>query len=121
MWSSALAPKAADWGPNVDVVGGFFLEQATSYDPPPELVQFLEEDERAPIFVGFGSMVIEDTDSLTRMIVDAAAAADVRVLVQSNWSALSSGALPKTIFPMGPCPHDWLLPRMAAVVHHGGA
>jgi hypothetical protein len=25
------------------------------------------------------------------------------------------------VFPLGDCPHDWLFPRMGAVVHHGGA
>jgi len=29
--------------------------------------------------------------------------------------------LPETIFKIDAVPHDWLFPRMAAVVHHGGA
>ncbi|MCA9915208.1 MAG: glycosyltransferase, partial [Anaerolineae bacterium] len=28
---------------------------------------------------------------------------------------------PETIFKLDQAPHDWLFPRMAAVVHHGGA
>lgn len=27
----------------------------------------------------------------------------------------------KFVFRLGRCPHDWLFPRMAAVIHHGGA
>ena len=35
---------------------------------------------------------------------------------------IAGPALPDTIFPLvESCPHDWLFPRMAAVVHHGGA
>ena len=58
MWSSKLSPKPEDWGSHIDVVGGFFLDQASSFDPPPELVAFLSAGP-PPIFVGFGSMVIE--------------------------------------------------------------
>lgn len=29
--------------------------------------------------------------------------------------------LPETFFPVDSIPHSWLFPRMAAVVHHGGA
>jgi sterol 3beta-glucosyltransferase len=29
--------------------------------------------------------------------------------------------LPDTIFKLDQAPHDWLFPRVAAVVHHGGA
>ena len=50
----------------------------------------------------------------------AARASGVRVLVQSGWSKLHVSDEP-LCFEVGPCPHDWLLPRVAAVVHHGGA
>ena len=42
---------------------------------------------------------------------------------QSSWSALNGlSSEPQTrVFGLGPCPHDWLMPQMAAVVHHGGA
>ena len=29
--------------------------------------------------------------------------------------------VPESVFVLGSAPHDWLFPRMAAVVHHGGA
>jgi len=48
--------------------------------------------------------------------------AGVRVLIQSSWSDMASGLdIPDNVFFLGECPHDWLLPRVAAVVHHGGA
>jgi hypothetical protein len=42
---------------------------------------------------------------------------------QSSWSALDglSSEPQARVFGLGPCPHDWLMPQMAAVVHHGGA
>ena len=34
---------------------------------------------------------------------------------------LEADALPNTVYKLETAPHDWLFPRMAAVVHHGGA
>jgi len=121
MWSPSLVPKPEDWGENVDVVGNFFLHTASEYTPPRDLEAFLAEGS-APIFVGFGSMMIEDTAGLTKLIISAAEQTSARVVIQSSWSELRpEGGLPEGIFCLGPAPHDWLLPRMAAVVHHGGA
>jgi UDP:flavonoid glycosyltransferase YjiC (YdhE family) len=33
----------------------------------------------------------------------------------------ASAALPPDVLAVDPLPHDWLFPRAAAVVHHGGA
>ncbi|CAM9491012.1 unnamed protein product [Chrysoparadoxa australica] len=122
MWSPSLAPKAPEWGPHVDVVGNFFEAQgdAPVWEAPEPLLEFLEAGE-PPIFIGFGSMVIEDTKSLVDIIAGAVKKAGTRVLIQSSWSELGGDNLPKTIFQLGPAPHAWLLPKMAAVVHHGGA
>ena len=47
---------AADWGALVDVVGFCFLQQASEYKPPEDLVKWLEAGP-TPIYVGFGSLV----------------------------------------------------------------
>ncbi|RLN02395.1 hypothetical protein BBJ28_00005489, partial [Nothophytophthora sp. Chile5] len=47
---------------------------------------------------------------------------NVRVLIQSSWSDMAGDLeIPDNIFFLGNCPHDWLMPRVSAVVHHGGA
>jgi sterol 3beta-glucosyltransferase len=46
----------ADWGPKIDVVGFCFLDLASDYVPPEELVKWLEAGDK-PIYVGFGSLV----------------------------------------------------------------
>ena len=61
-----------------------------------------------------------------RLIVEAAALSGQRVLMQTataggDLGALAASELPPNVFHIGRCPHDWLLPKMAAVVHHGGA
>jgi sterol 3beta-glucosyltransferase len=34
---------------------------------------------------------------------------------------MRTGDLPDTVFSLDQAPHDWLFPRMAAIVHHGGS
>jgi len=122
MWSPHLVPKPADWGPLYDVIGTVTLkQQASKYTPTPELEAFLGSD-GGPIFVGFGSMVLQDPLGVTNMIISAAEQAKVRVLIQSSWSDMAGGiTVPDNVFFLGNCPHDWLMPRVSAVVHHGGA
>ncbi|TDH66078.1 hypothetical protein CCR75_005217 [Bremia lactucae] len=122
MWSPALVPKPKDWGDLYDVVGTVALKDtASSYTPSPELEAFLSHEE-GPIFVGFGSMVLQDPKKTTEMIIEAAKQANVRVLIQSSWSDMAGSVrVPDFVFFLGNCPHDWLLPRVSAVVHHGGA
>ncbi|CAI5716109.1 unnamed protein product [Hyaloperonospora brassicae] len=122
MWSPHLVPKPNDWGRIYDVIGTVKLEAPSStYTPSPQLEAFLDQN-AGPIFVGFGSMVIQDPEGVTKMIIDAAAEANVRVLIQSSWSDMAGNlTIPDNIFFLGSCPHDWLMPRVSAVVHHGGA
>ena len=46
----------ADWGPQVDVVGFCFLDLASNYKPPDDLVEWLAKGQK-PIYIGFGSLV----------------------------------------------------------------
>jgi UDP:flavonoid glycosyltransferase YjiC (YdhE family) len=39
----------------------------------------------------------------------------------TGWGGLRAEQVPDTVFVLDSAPHDWLFPRMAAVVHHGGA
>ncbi|GAB9467503.1 Sterol 3-beta-glucosyltransferase [Globisporangium polare] len=128
MWSPLLVPKPSDYNDRYDVVGTATLKLSDveeSFTPSPELTEFLENtagDGRGPIFVGFGSMVLKHPEKTTRMIVEAAKLANARVLIQSNWSDMAAGLeIPDSVFFLDYCPHEWLLPRVAAVVHHGGA
>jgi len=139
MWSPSLLQKPKDWPKQCRVVGTFKVKDGSTHEFDPikagfgDLVQWLKIGPK-PIFIGFGSMIIEDTNNLQEMIIMAAAKVKCRILVQSGWSKLdvSNGYqaqdLPESIGFRGPlcysiesCPHDWLLPHCCAVVHHGGA
>lgn len=47
--------------------------------------------------------------------------ARMRGVIATGWGGLKAKALPDTILQIDQAPHEWLFPRMAAVVHHGGA
>ncbi|KAL9182657.1 LOW QUALITY PROTEIN: hypothetical protein ACHAXT_013309 [Thalassiosira profunda] len=130
----SFVPKPDDWPEQVRVVGTF-----TAVKDPSKRVQLSEADTakfaglikwiesgNKPIFIGFGSMVIDDTTHLQTMIVNAARALGVRIVVQSSWSKLDvEGGFgegeEKLCHNVGPVSHDWLLPQCCAVIHHGGA
>ncbi|KAF5659806.1 sterol 3-beta-glucosyltransferase [Fusarium circinatum] len=119
-WSPALVPKPADWPENIDVCG-FFFRDAPKYQPEPDLEQFLASGP-PPIYIGFGSIVIDDPDKLTTTILDAVRATGTRAIVSRGWSKLGGdSAGDDQVFFLGDCPHEWLFQQVTAVIHHGGA
>lgn len=122
LWSPSLVPKPADWGDEVDICGFVYLDLAASFTPPDPLTKFLEAGE-APIYIGFGSIVVDDANKFTEMIFEAVKLAGVRALVSKGWGGLGGDSLdvPENIFLLDNTPHDWLFPRVKACVIHGGA
>lgn len=123
MWSPSLIPKPADWGPHVDISGFVFLGKADTFTPPDDLKVFLEKDpDNPPIYIGFGSIVVDDPDGLTQIIFDAVEEAGVRAVVAKGWGGLGGEeGVPEEVFMLENTPHDWLFPKCRAVIHHGGA
>ncbi|RMD41233.1 hypothetical protein DV735_g3895, partial [Chaetothyriales sp. CBS 134920] len=126
LWSPSLVPKPADWGPEVDLAGYVFLDLASHYTPPAEMVEFLRRDgpdKRPIIYIGFGSISgIDDPTAFARMIFDAVGKADVRAIISRGWGGMGDGMeKPDGVYMVDNVPHDWLFPKIDAVVHHGGA
>ena len=121
-WSPALIPKPADWGSYIDISGFFFLNLSTNYTPPQDLDNFLAAGP-PPVYIGFGSIVVDDPNSMTKMIFDAVQKTGQRAIVSKGWGGLGADQLgiPEGVFMIGNCPHDWLFQHVSAVVHHGGA
>ncbi|XP_021849106.1 sterol 3-beta-glucosyltransferase UGT80A2 [Spinacia oleracea] len=121
IWSPHLVPKPKDWGPKVDVVGFCFLDLASNYEPPQALVDWLNAGPK-PIYVGFGSLPVQEPQKMTEIIVEALEITKQRGIINKGWGGLGDLAEPKeSIYLLDNCPHDWLFPHCAAVVHHGGA
>ncbi|KAI0914163.1 putative sterol glucosyltransferase [Ustulina deusta] len=117
-WSPALVPKPADWGSHIDVCG-FFFREPPSYSPPKELDQFIQSGP-PPIYIGFGSIVIDDPEKMSTTLLEAIRITGVRALISRGWSNLGGSATENVMY-LGDCPHEWLFQHVAAVIHHGGA
>jgi sterol 3beta-glucosyltransferase len=120
LFPESLVPRPADWGPHIDFASFVFLDQAEAYEPPRALLDFLAAGD-PPVYVGFGSCVVADPESLTRTIFEALDKAKVRGVVSEGWAHLGGAAPPPNVHLIGDSPHDWLFPRCRAVCHHGGA
>ena len=74
LFPASVVPKPADWGSHIDLANFIFFDQARNYTPPPDLLEFLAAGDR-PIYVGFGSCVVEDPAATSRTIFAALAKA----------------------------------------------
>ncbi|USP79978.1 glycosyltransferase family 1 protein [Curvularia clavata] len=131
-FSPHVVPPPLDWPDWVRVTGYWFLDEGDSYQPPADLVAFMEKaraDGKKLVYVGFGSIVIDDPAALTRTVVDSVLKADVRCVLSKGWSdrletkdaSKPEIPLPPEIFQIQAAPHDWLFRQMDAAVHHGGS
>jgi len=119
-YSPAVSPKPSDWSEHAHVTGYWFLDHASHWQPPAGLVDFLGSGPR-PIFIGFGSLVSRHPEKTSRIVLDALKQSKQRGVIATGWGGLSQSDLPDGVLAVESVPHDWLFPRMAAVVHHGGA
>lgn len=102
------------------VTGYWFLPAEPTWSPPPALEAFLARG--GPVVsIGFGSMASDDPQAVTELVLGAVRAAGVRAVLLSGWGGLASLPPSEDVFCADALPHDWLFPRVAATVHHGGA
>ncbi|MEX3008493.1 glycosyltransferase [Hoeflea sp. TYP-13] len=118
--SSHVLPRPSDWPETAVMSGYWFLDTDDDWLPPEELQAFLDNGP-PPIYVGFGSMSGRNPKRLGGAVIEALERTGHRGILATGWGGLQASDLPDTIFMIDQVPHDWLFPRVAAVVHHGGA
>jgi UDP:flavonoid glycosyltransferase YjiC (YdhE family) len=124
-YSPHVIPKPPDWGPEIQVTGYWFLEDAEGlhergWEPSPALQAFLNAGSE-PVFIGFGSMTSRDPAQMAELILEALTEIGQRAVLLSGWGGMQGVDLPETVHQVDSIPFSWLFPRVAAVVHHGGA
>ena len=117
-YSHHLLPRPDDWAATVHVVGQWTLPSPADWTPPDALSAFLAQGE-PPVFIGFGSMPVANPAQMGQTISEALRMANVRGVLQAGWAGLAHED--EHLITIGDTPHDWLFPRMAAIVHHGGS
>jgi sterol 3beta-glucosyltransferase len=119
-YSPTVAARPPDWSDHAHVTGYWFLDHSPDWQPSEHLAAFLDSGP-PPVYVGFGSMNTRDPQGTSRIVLDALKRSGQRGVIATGWGGLSESDLPDEVFVVESVPHDWLFPRMAAVVHHGGA
>jgi UDP:flavonoid glycosyltransferase YjiC (YdhE family) len=69
-WSPALIPKPEDWGSHITISGFFFMDPKKDFEFDADLKKFLDAGD-PPVYIGFGSIVVDDPEAMTKMILDA--------------------------------------------------
>ncbi|MDT0300954.1 glycosyltransferase [Streptomonospora wellingtoniae] len=119
-YSRHLVGDPADYPDWVHTTGYWFLPAPADWAPPERLTAFLQAQE-PPLFAGFGSMPGSDPARLGREVVGAARRAGVRAVLATGWGGLAGVAEADDVLVVREVPHDWILPRVSAVLHAGGA
>jgi sterol 3beta-glucosyltransferase len=117
-FSPSVISKPADWH-KTEIVGDWFLD-ASDWTPPADLVEFLHNG-APPVYIGFGSMGSRKPEETADLVLQAINRTGQRAILQAGWGGLRKADVPDDILMINSVPHSWLFPRMAAVVHHGGA
>lgn len=123
--SAAVLPRPKDWPAGAEVTGYWFLPPEPRL--PDDVERFLA-DGSAPLFAGFGSMSGQAPQASTRAVVEAAALTRHRLVIATAWGGLDAETARATaaehgveLLVVGDVDYQRLFPRMAAIVHHGGA
>lgn len=119
-YSAHVLARPQDWGSQYYVTGYWFLDEEDSWQPPADLVDFLDAGD-PPVYIGFGSMSSRNPEEAGRIALEALERSGQRGVLASGWGGLKPAQIPDTVHLISSLPHSWLFPRMAAVVHHGGA
>ncbi len=118
-YSQHVIPIPKDWEDSIHVTGYWFLKPSLRWEPPTDLVGFLQSGP-PPVYIGFGSMVNRKPEEVGDLVLQALERTGQRAVLSAGWGGLMRDKLPETLFMIGSIPHNWLFPKMAAVVHHGG-
>jgi UDP:flavonoid glycosyltransferase YjiC (YdhE family) len=118
--SPSIIPTPADWQGRARLTGYWFLDQPDAWQPPPALSAFLDGG-TPPVYIGFGSMTLDDPQPTLDVIVGAVERVGCRAVISAGWAGLKPQSFSPDICAVDDVPHDWLFSRAASIVHHGGA
>jgi sterol 3beta-glucosyltransferase len=120
-YSPSLVPTPADWPPGTVATGYWLREQGEEAKPADVRLESFVAAGSPPVYVGFGSSVGPDPARLGAAVSDAVRRAGVRAVIAAGWGGLSGVHEDSGVLVIERAPHHWLFPRVAAVIHHGGA
>jgi UDP:flavonoid glycosyltransferase YjiC (YdhE family) len=116
-WSEALIERPDDWPEWFVQTGRWRLPVKERVSQ--RLIDFMAAGP-PPVYIGFGSWGSADKAAVTDVLLEALRITGDRAVLHQN-TVDDRRVFPPHVFVDDDLPHDWLLPRMKVVVHHGGA
>lgn len=123
--SPSLIPQPKDWESHHKITGflavpnqqreAHFLDKVS-----PELDEWLSQGNK-PIYIGFGSNGIGNTEKFTTIISSILDTTNERILFCTGWSLFPSLPKHKNLFVTKYVNHEAIFPKCKAGVFHGGA
>src|SRR5262249_23097887 len=117
--SKRLLDPQNRWDPRYCFTGFWAADEERDWQPSNELGTFLESGP-PPVVVTMGSMAMFDGTRLAGVVSEALRRLDLRGLLVGGWSDLSQVVPTDRLQVVQELPYDWLFPRAACVIHHGG-
>jgi len=118
--SPCLVQEHECWPENHHAVGFWSLSDNTDWKPDDKIRDFLLRF-KEPLLISFGSMAGNGVEAITVKLINAIKTVGYPVIVQAGWGELGNVELPENVIKVGYISHDWLLPKVKCVIHHGGA
>ena len=122
-WSRHVLPRDPDTEYRMPTTGYWFLDHEEGWEPPERLRTFLENGE-PPVALGLGSMTgveAAETGRIVSRTAEALGRTGLRGVLISDHAGVDDALPDNVVRVSGEVPYDWLFPRVAAAVHHGGA
>ncbi len=122
--SNQLLKQPKDWTSNSIVTG--FLEIPTTErnrninEQIPEALKVWIEDGEKPIYIGFGSIPIPDTNLLKTIVDELLTQTNHRIVFCNGWTKQFIDTNHKKIFVVENINHEWLFPKCKMTIIHGG-
>lgn len=117
--SPCVFPRPQEWSQEIHMSGFWFEKNPAAWTPSAEIEAFLENGAK-PIYIGFGSMSAGDMNKLLTIVLRSVRTTGVRAVINLGKTGRKFKSNQHILF-LNEVPHDWLFPRVAAVIHHGGA
>jgi UDP:flavonoid glycosyltransferase YjiC (YdhE family) len=119
--SPVVDPPNPYWETRHQMTGFWFAPAPQNWQPAEDLAAFLQRG-NPPVVISLGAMAISGDDAMqaAQITVEAVKKTGIRAIIQGWDEPMSQIELSENIFHGGSIPHDWLLERSAAIVHHGG-
>ncbi len=122
-FSPSVFPLPADWPEQYHSTGYWFLDRREDWTPPDSVVNFLQAGS-PPVAIGFSSQrhMQHSPEAITQLIVEVTERTKLRIILLTGAGSLAE--LPhvhERLLVTSWLPHEWLFPRISAMVHHGGA